>query len=118
MKTKPKKTLAEKIAEKERLKKQQQEEKERERYENMTSEEKLAEKLRLQKIQEESDLIAAMDTFGVTEKFGIDGMNPTNKTELAEFGDALNKKISQFKHLDDYPGFLEDLVRNVCGSCT
>lgn len=84
----------------------------------MTTEEKLAEKLRLQKIQEEADLRAAMDTFGVSaDKTGLDGFNPTNKIELAEFSDALSKKISQFKHLDDYPGFLEELVRNLCVSC-
>lgn len=84
----------------------------------MTTEEKLAEKLRLQKIQEEADLRAAMDTFGVSaDKTGLDGFNPTNKIELTEFSDALSKKISQFKHLDDYPGFLEELVRNLCVSC-
>lgn len=84
----------------------------------MTPEESLAEKLRLQKIQEEADLRAAMDTFGVSaDKTGIDAFNPTNKTELTEFGDALSKKISQFKHLDDYPGFLEVLVRDVCVTC-
>lgn len=84
----------------------------------MTPEEQLAEKLRLQKIQEEADLRAAMDTFGVTaDKSGLDGFNPTNKSELAEFTDALSKKISQFKHLDDYPSFLEELVRNLCVTC-
>lgn len=84
----------------------------------MTPEEKLAEKLRLQKIQEEADLRAAMDTFGVTaEKSGLDAFNPTNKIELAEFTDALSKKISQYKHLEDYPGFLEELVRNLCVTC-
>lgn len=101
-----------------RLKAQQEEEKERERQNNMTPEEKLAEKLRLQKIQEEADLLAAMDTFGVKiDKSGLDAFDPTNKAELAEFGDALNKKISQFKHLDDYPGFLEELIRNLCVTC-
>lgn len=84
----------------------------------MTPEEKLAEKLRLQKIQEEADLRAAMDTFGVTaDKSGLDAFNPTNKIELAEFTDALSKKISQYKHLEDYPGFLEELVRNLCVTC-
>lgn len=117
VKVNPKKSLKEKIAEKERLKKEQDEEKERERIDSMTPEEKLAEKLRIQKVQEESDLRAAMETFGVTEKFGIDGMNPTNKAELTEFCEALSKKISQFKDLDDYTGFLEDLIRNVSVSC-
>lgn len=89
----------------------------REREANMTPEEKLAEKLRLQKIQEEADLRAAMDTFGITEKSGIDALQPKNKTELTELADAISKKVSQYKHLVDFPGFLEELVRNVCVNC-
>lgn len=89
----------------------------REREANMTPEEKLAEKLRLQKIQEEADLRAAMDTFGITEKSGIDALQPKNKTELTELADAISKKVSQYKHLVDFPGFLEELVRNVCANC-
>lgn len=34
----------------------------------MTPEEKLAEKLRIQKLQEESDLKTALETFGIAEK--------------------------------------------------
>ncbi|XP_031617895.1 eukaryotic translation initiation factor 3 subunit J [Contarinia nasturtii] len=113
-KTKPQKNLSKKIAERERLKQEEEERKAREREENMTPEEKLAEKLRLQKIQEEADLRAAMDTFGVTDKSGIDAIQPKNKTELSELADAISKKVSQYKHLVDFPGFLEELVRNVC----
>lgn len=89
----------------------------------MTPEEKLAEKLRLQKIQEEADLRAAMDTFGVTERPAvgptgdIDSLNPTNKLELAELSEAISKKVSQFKHLEDFPTFVEELVRSVCVNC-
>lgn len=97
-----------------RLKQEQEEAKAREREENMTPEEKLAEKLRIQKIQEEADLRAAMDTFGVTDKTGIDALQPKNKAELSELSDSISKKVSQFKHLADFPGFLEELVRNVC----
>lgn len=92
------------------------EEKQREREANMTPEERLAEKLRLQKIQEEADLRAAMDTFGVSDKSGIDALNPTNKTELTELAEAISKKVNQYKQLEDFPGFLEELVRNVCVS--
>lgn len=95
------------------MKQEQEEAKAREREANMTPEEKLAEKLRIQKIQEESDLRAALDTFGVTE---IDAAQPKTKAELTEFADAINKKVSQFKHLADFPGFLEELVRNVCAN--
>lgn len=93
----------------------------RDREDQMSDEDKRAEKLRLKKIQEDADLIAAMDTFGITDKDrivgGIDGMNPTNKTELNEFQEALNKKICQFKHLEDFPSFIEELVRGVCVNC-
>lgn len=94
------------------MKQEQEEAKAREREANMTPEEKLAEKLRLQKIQEEADLHAALDTFGVTD--GIDGSQPKTKAELTELADSISKKVSQFKHLADFPGFLEELVRNVC----
>lgn len=96
------------------MKQEEEEAKAREREANMTPEEKMAEKIRLQKIQEEADLRAAMDTFGVTE--GIDGQQPKNKAELTELADSISKKVSQFKHLADFPGFLEDLVRNVCAN--
>lgn len=65
--------------------------------------------------------MAAKETFGITDKDkimgGIDGMNPTNKSELNEFQEALNKKICQFKNLDDFPSFIEELVRGVCVNC-
>lgn len=96
-----------------RLKQEQEEAKAREREANMTPEERLAEKLRIQKVQEESDLRAAMDTFGVSE---IDAAQPKTKAELTELADAISKKACQFKHLADFPGFLEELVRNVCAN--
>lgn len=120
VKTKPKKTLAEKIAEKERIKQEEEEARQAQREAELTPEEKLAEKLRLQKVQEEADLRAAMDTFGVVDKdrCGIDGMNPTNKAELSEFSEALSKKIGQYKQLTDFPQFVEDLVRGICSNLT
>lgn len=86
---------------------------------NMTPEEKLAEKLRLQKLQEEADLKAAMDTFGVqpSPSEGIDGMHPTNKVEFEEFGNAIAKKVGNYKNHDEYLTFLEDLVRKLCANC-
>jgi len=115
-KIKPKKSLIEKIAEKERLKAEELEAKAREREESMTPEEKLAEKLHIQKIQEESDLRAALDTFGVAEKTGIDAINPTKRAELTELSDAISKKVNQYTKIDDFPGFLEELVRGVCAN--
>lgn len=98
------------------MKQEEDERKAREREESMTPEERQAEKLRLQKIQEEADLIAALDTFGVTDKSGIDALQPKNKAELTELSDAISKKVSQFKNLVDFPGFLEELVRSVCAN--
>jgi len=120
VKTKPKKSLIDKIAEKERLKQEEEEARLAQREAELTPEQKLAEKLRLQKVQEEADLRAAMDTFGIAEKdrCGIDLMNPTNKSELSEFSEALSKKIGQFKHLTDFPYFVEELVRGTCSSLT
>lgn len=92
------------------------EEKEKERIANLTPEEKLAEKLRLQKIQEENDLRVAMDTFGVSAGASIDGLNPTNRAELTELAEAINQKVSQFKEMEDFAGFLEELTRSICSS--
>jgi len=120
VKAKPKKSLAEKIAEKERAKQDEEEARLAQLEAELTPEEKLAEKYRLQKVQEEADLRAAMDTFGIADKdrCGIDGLNPTNKAELSEFSEALSKKIGQYKHLPDFPQFVEDLVRGICSSLT
>ncbi|XP_055533871.1 eukaryotic translation initiation factor 3 subunit J [Wyeomyia smithii] len=117
-KAKPKKTLQQKIAEKEKLKQEELERRKNEQAEeNMTQEQKLAEKLRLQKLQEESDLKNAMDTFGVTTMVGgIDGMYPTNKEEFAELAEAINKKLSNFKNDPEYPNFLEELVMKIFAS--
>lgn len=99
-----------------RLKELELEEKEKERIANLTPEEKLAEKLRLQKIQEENDLRVAMDTFGVSAGASIDGLNPTNRAELTELADAIRQKVSQFKEMEDFAGFLEELTRSICSS--
>lgn len=92
----------------------------KEREENQTPEEILAEKLRLQKVQEEADLLAAMDTFGISVRdrlTGIDAMNPTTKDEFNEFSDALSKKIGQYKISDEFVGFVEKLVQDICVNC-
>ena len=87
----------------------------------MTPEERIAEKLRLQKLQEEEDFKVAMDTFGIDstgEKVsGIDGMYPTTKAEFSEFSDAINRKVTQFKHKDEFPAFIEELIRNLSANC-
>lgn len=90
--------------------------------EDMTPAERLAEKLRLQKLQEEADLLTALDTLGLTTEkstpaTGIDGMSPTSKAEFSELSDAISKKVSTFKNSEEFPGFLEELVQSVCANC-
>ena len=54
------------------------------------------EKQRQQRLQEESDLVLAMETFGVRHKL-IDTMEPKNEEEFSEFQELLTTKISNFK---------------------
>ncbi|XP_058463436.1 eukaryotic translation initiation factor 3 subunit J [Malaya genurostris] len=117
-KAKPKKTLQQKIADKEKLKQEELARRKAEQEEeNLTPEQKLAEKLRLQKLQEESDLKTALETFGVTTLAGgIDGMHPTTKEEFVELADAITKKLSNYKSDPEYTNFLEDLVTKIFAS--
>lgn len=111
VKTKPIKALKTKLSEQENLAEKEEEK----RFENMTAEEKLAEKLRIQKIQEESDLKSALETFGVSNVgSGLDAFNPQSKEEFKEFGEALSWKLSQYKDSPHFPQFVEDLVRSIC----
>ncbi|XP_075166556.1 eukaryotic translation initiation factor 3 subunit j [Haematobia irritans] len=113
VKVKPNKALKAKLEEQARL----AEEEEAKRIANMTPEEKIAEKLRLQKIQEESDLRSALETFGVQDVgTGLDSFNPQTQAEFKEFGAALSWKLSQFKESPHYPHFIEDLVRSICAT--
>ncbi|XP_013137529.1 PREDICTED: eukaryotic translation initiation factor 3 subunit J [Papilio polytes] len=113
---KPKKKIQDKIAEKERLEKEKAERLAAEKaLEELTPEQRLAEKLRQQKLQEESDLRLAMETFGVSEGAvgKLDSFHPTSKEEFAEFGDLLCKKINLYKAKEEFPGFVDDLVKNI-----
>uniref|UniRef100_A0A6B2E7Q4 Eukaryotic translation initiation factor 3 subunit J n=1 Tax=Phlebotomus kandelakii TaxID=1109342 RepID=A0A6B2E7Q4_9DIPT len=117
IKTKPKKSLAEKIAEKERLHQEELEQLEMEKEKAMTPEELMAEKLRIEKAQKESDLKNAQELLGVTDRLageGIDAMVPTTKAEFTEYAEAISRKVSTFRSKDEFPGFVEDLVRNLC----
>ncbi|OWR47106.1 eukaryotic translation initiation factor 3 subunit J [Danaus plexippus] len=110
---KPKKKILDKIAEKERLERQKSVKQVVEK-EELTPEEKLAEKLRQQKLQEESDLLLALETFGVTDGAGkLDCFHPTNKQEFTDFAELLCKKINIYKAKDEFPGFVDELVKNI-----
>lgn len=113
---KPKKKINDKIAEKDRLEREKAARLAAEKAEaEMTPEQRLAEKLRQQKLQEESDLQVAMETFGISSESAgkLDSFHPTTKAEFAEFADLLSKKINFYKSKEEFPGFVDDLVRNI-----
>jgi len=119
VKVKKKKTLAQKIAEKEEAAEQARLEKmrmEEEEMEANTPEGKLAEKMRLQKLTEENDLKIAQDTFGVGAVGGIDAMNPQTKEEFDDFSKAVLEKITSLDSSEHFQDFAEDFVRNLCMS--
>jgi len=110
-----KKSLAERIAEKSRAK-EEAKKAEVEAKKELTPEEKLAEKIRLQKIQEEEDLKRAKELFGVADGQagkGIDGMYPETKEEFDALSDALKTKITFFESSPQYGAFLEKLINEV-----
>ncbi|VVC93662.1 eukaryotic translation initiation factor 3 subunit J [Leptidea sinapis] len=113
---KPKKKIHDKIAEKERLEREKAARLAAEKEEEaLTPEQKLAEKLRQQKLQEESDLRLALETFGISETGTgkLDSFNPSTKEEFTEFADLLGKKINIYKGREEFPGFVDDVVKNI-----
>lgn len=86
----------------------------------MTPEEKIAEKLRRKQLEEEADMKFAMETFGVTDLGsgeGIDGMVPRTKEEFTELAEAISKKVGLFRNKDEFPTFVEDVVRGISIHC-
>lgn len=112
-KPKPKKALAERIEEREKKAREEAEQKMKEKEEALTPEERRAEQLRRQRLQEEADLRLAMETFGVTEGPGIDGMMPDTKEDFDKFCEVLLNKITQFSKHNEYPGFSEELIKGI-----
>ncbi|CAH1186420.1 unnamed protein product [Phyllotreta striolata] len=112
-----KKNLAEKLAEKERLKKEELERKRKEEVEEEISPE---ERLRLQK---ESDLqIALATTFGdsKTNKDGgilfSDLSLPNTKEDFDVFAEELSRKLVGLSKNVEYPNFVENLSRSLCAT--
>jgi len=120
---KKKKTLAEKIAEKEEKKRQEaierQQQLEAERDE--TPEEELERKMREQRLQEESDLELAKEAFGVVDVLPgvktIDNFMPSNKEEFTELSNMIVQKLAKLEVRMEYASFLETLVRDCCAGC-
>jgi len=107
-KTKPKKKLADKIAEREALKEQ----KEAERA-PLTEEEKLAEKLRLQKLEENANNQLLRDMCGLKES-KIDNLVPVTKEDFEHFGKAISEKIQTFSTSEHYTDLIENVTKDIC----
>jgi len=109
-----KKPLADRIAEKNAAKLEAEKAKAAQNR-VLTAEEKLAEKIRLQKIQEEADLKNAKELFGVSDgaSKGIDSMYPETKEQFDEFSAALKNKITFFESSKLYGEFMEKFINDV-----
>lgn len=95
---------------------------EEERFKDMTPEERTAEKLRLQQLQEAADLKLAMETLGITAdgtsvEGSIDGMVPTNKAEFVQLAQLISNRVGLFREKDEFPNFVEELVKNISLHC-
>ncbi|CAG9837815.1 unnamed protein product [Diabrotica balteata] len=108
-----KKSLAEKIAEKERLKREEMERRLREEAEeDIPPEEKL-------RRQQESDLKLALETtFGgnKTTEVLTDLTLPNSTEEFDSFTDTLSKKLITLSKSTEYPNFVENLTRSLCAT--
>merc|ERR1711997_902862 len=114
---KKKKTLAQKIAEKEAaaalLAEEQEAELAAKEHAN-TPEGKLAEKLRAQKIAEAADLQMARELMGGGGPPGsIDGMVPTSKDEFDKLSKAICEKVQLYNQSSHYNDFIEGLIKDL-----
>merc|ERR1712064_3408 len=108
VKAKPKKKLAEKIAEREA-----QKQKELEARQPLTEEQKLAEKLRLQKLEEKANIEHLRDMCGIKEN-KIDGLVPVTKEDFEQFGKAISEKIQMFSSSEHYSDLIENITKEIC----
>lgn len=117
---KKKKTLAEKIAERDERKRQEAIAKMlQEPDKELSPEEEMEEKLRAQRLQEEADLEIAKDAFGIVDLptpdvKTIDNFEPSSKEEFLQLSNMIVEKLSKLEHRTDYSFFLETLLRDCC----
>jgi len=80
-----------------------------------TPEGKLAEKLRIKEEQEEDQRRLAQELLGVTggSQGRIDSMKPSTSKEFEEFCEALSEKIGEFKESEHYADFAQNLIKNI-----
>jgi len=122
VRVKKKKTLAQKIAEKEEAAEQAKLERlaQEEADKNLdTPEGRLAEKLRIQKMTEENDLKLAKEMMGLEGDAGvIDSMNPQTPAEFEEFSKAVLEKFTSLENSEFYQDFADNFLKNLCMSLT
>ncbi|CAH2007570.1 unnamed protein product [Acanthoscelides obtectus] len=107
-----KKSLAERIAEKERLKQEELERRLKDQEEDISPEERL-------RRQQESDLSLALETTFAAKNENCtigDLTMPETKEEFETFAESLTKKLSPLTKSPEYVGFVEDVTRNLCAS--
>merc|ERR1712025_505582 len=120
VKVKKKKTLAQKIAEKEEAAEQARLEKiaqQAAEEEMNTPEGKLAEKLRSQKATEDADLKLAKEMMGLGNDSGggvIDSMNPVTRDDFVDLSKAVLEKFSSLESSEHYQDFAENFAKNLC----
>jgi translation initiation factor 3 subunit J len=119
VKVKKKKTLAQKIAEKEAAAEQARLEEEAEAEED-TPEAKLAAKMKMQRLAEEEDRELFKDLVGGVESGGggqagvIDGMVPETKAEFETFGKLVADKFSSLEGSDHFQDFAANFIESLC----
>jgi len=127
VKQKKKKTLQEKIKEREEKKRLEALEREAEikriEEENkiLSPEEALAARMEGQRLQEESDLQLAREAFGISDAPAAAPVGPTidnlvvsTKEDFDELRSMLVKRLSSLESSKDYPLFLENTFRELC----
>merc|ERR1712150_379214 len=98
MKSKPKKKADEKIAT---------------RVDTLTEEEKIAEKLRMQKMEENSKIALVRELVGIKEN-KIDSLVPVTKEDFEQFGKAISEKIQMFSTSEHYSDLIENITKEIC----
>lgn len=69
--------------------------------------------------EEEEYTRAALDTLGLvsSSSASIDSFKPDTKEDFTELSNAICKKLSDYKHKEEYVPFLDELVRNLLAGC-
>jgi len=78
-----------------------------------TPEGRAAEKARLRKLDENESLLLAKDMMGLGVSH-IDKMAPVTKEDFEIFEKELAEKVTSFSSSENYPEFVEKLVRRLC----